>query len=586
MPTLESALDAKAPREITLPGADQHRELLRRAILQAWVTGYQLAADELERENRARLGRFMGSDPPDTPKPNPGPPPSAAMDWLRKRDVLLGKWDRDLDQAVTQVLVHALETGASKAKVMKALGAIFEDFGKHRLENIARTETSAALTQGRLARFREPGSNVVAVQFVAIMDARTTAICRSRDGLIMKLDDDRLPANTPPLHFMCRSTLVAITDWVWTDLENGDERALKRWFGWLKGDSAPHTLADALGGWAEVPAPLKGFGEVGARPKPAPKLSTTPAKPKRERKPKPSRPEALRKWIDKRKAKGIDDPDDVREVGRRVLAEVRKGLPRDIADREKALRAAHREHVEATEKTLKAVQNARRGIRISPLEAQTLASKYEETMIAYKSSVAKIAQPRRKGVLDVLSGIQALGGEPWEWADRTPRAVKDSIARVSEYVPTAWLQASRAGKPVRGKMVPVGGSYGKASVGPDILKLSGTGEALDEVALHELGHRLELTNPFLQQMAQAYFEQRTAGERVRSLADVYPGRGYKLRDLVKTDRWSEAYFGRIYPGSKDTEIISMGLESLFFSTNFVWEDDHGVLEFILGLLAL
>ena len=133
----------------------------------------------------------------------------------------------------------------------------------------------SALTQGRLARFQAPGSNVVAVQFVAILDARVTDICRSRDGLILRLDDLRLGSNTPPLHYMCRSTLRAIDDWDWEDLQNGDEATLKRLFGYLRGDGSPKDLESALDGWGDVPAPLKGFGEVGA-----PKVKPASATPK------------------------------------------------------------------------------------------------------------------------------------------------------------------------------------------------------------------------------------------------------------------------------------------------------------------
>lgn len=153
---------------------------------------------------------------------------------------------------------------------MKELAEVFPQFTKYRLENIARTETSSALTQGRLIRFTAPDSNTVAVQFVAIMDARTTPICQSRDGMIMRLDDPRLPANTPPLHYMCRSTLIPVDDWDWEDLTNGDERVLQRYFGYLKGPNAPRSLADALDGWKGAAPPLKGFGKVGegAGPKP------------------------------------------------------------------------------------------------------------------------------------------------------------------------------------------------------------------------------------------------------------------------------------------------------------------------------
>ena len=36
-------------------------------------------------------------------------------------------------------------------------------------------------------------------------------MCRERHGLVMRMDDPRLPYNTPPIHVRCRSLLLAAT---------------------------------------------------------------------------------------------------------------------------------------------------------------------------------------------------------------------------------------------------------------------------------------------------------------------------------------------------------------------------------------
>jgi len=68
------------------------------------------------------------------------------------------------------------------------------------------------MNQGRLEGFKAPELKgfIKAVEFSAILDSRTTDICEARDGLILAIDDPRLSANTPPLHYQCRSILVPV----------------------------------------------------------------------------------------------------------------------------------------------------------------------------------------------------------------------------------------------------------------------------------------------------------------------------------------------------------------------------------------
>ena len=52
---------------------------------------------------------------------------------------------------------------------------------------------------------------MLGVEFCATLDDRTTEMCQSRHGLVMRLDDPRLAYNTPPLHPNCRSMLLSAT---------------------------------------------------------------------------------------------------------------------------------------------------------------------------------------------------------------------------------------------------------------------------------------------------------------------------------------------------------------------------------------
>ena len=82
--------------------------------------------------------------------------------------------------------------------------------GRNRAETIARTELTNAYNVGRVDMARK-STLVEAFRFIPIEDTRTTDICRSRQGLIIPADDTLLlNANTPALHYRCRSTLSPV----------------------------------------------------------------------------------------------------------------------------------------------------------------------------------------------------------------------------------------------------------------------------------------------------------------------------------------------------------------------------------------
>lgn len=246
-----------------VPGAAWHVDLIRRYAEAVYAWGWQHAEFELSRM-RAALQEFADPGPR-------GPKPVEATAWAAARTELAGKWNRDLDARVNEIIVQGLDEGLSNRDIMKRLQQVFPDFSRARMENIARTETASAYNAGRLAVLGQ-SRFVVAVQFTAILDDRTSDICRARDGKIMLLSDPRLAANTPPLHFQCRSTIVPVDRFDLEDLQNGDAAVEARFFGHLK-KGGPRNFAEATN-WDELPDPLAGFGgpdEPGPTPAPRPR---------------------------------------------------------------------------------------------------------------------------------------------------------------------------------------------------------------------------------------------------------------------------------------------------------------------------
>jgi SPP1 gp7 family putative phage head morphogenesis protein len=82
--------------------------------------------------------------------------------------------------------------------------------GKVRSEMIARTELTNAYNTSRVQTALQ-SELVTHLRFLAISDARTTPICRSRNGMLISVrDQGAIAANKPALHVKCRSTLSPV----------------------------------------------------------------------------------------------------------------------------------------------------------------------------------------------------------------------------------------------------------------------------------------------------------------------------------------------------------------------------------------
>lgn len=64
---------------------------------------------------------------------------------------------------------------------------------------------TGALNLGRASIAERYPERIYAVQFSAVLDGRTTAICRSLDGIVVKMFSDDYYAYAPPRHIHCRS---------------------------------------------------------------------------------------------------------------------------------------------------------------------------------------------------------------------------------------------------------------------------------------------------------------------------------------------------------------------------------------------
>ncbi len=76
------------------------------------------------------------------------------------------------------------------------------------MKTLARTAATNQLNLSKLETLKK--NNVKRYQYVAILDSRTTKICRRLHNKIFEVDDPKAPR--PPQHFNCRSSIVPIFD--------------------------------------------------------------------------------------------------------------------------------------------------------------------------------------------------------------------------------------------------------------------------------------------------------------------------------------------------------------------------------------
>lgn len=244
------------PPPLPFPGSVQGSILamMRLAYAHGWNNGYRLLQSlyrTLARKRIPALTVKLSDDPAPPPPPGwesnaavketgsalsafaSGAPasewrdviPEEALNFLKGYAPELARvLERDLLERVSDAISKAMEEGLSIPERMMRISGVIDDleqFPAHRLAAIARTESLRAYNLGSLssmARLHSRGRFVEGVEFSAILDGRTTDVCRKRHGLRMRLDDPKLPDNTPPLHPNCRSVLVPI---VWGEVEDG-----------------------------------------------------------------------------------------------------------------------------------------------------------------------------------------------------------------------------------------------------------------------------------------------------------------------------------------------------------------------------
>lgn len=637
-PVVEEALrSGLVPASIRLDGDFQ--DLVEAYVGQVLVEGIvQGAADVRAEERRARAaGVNLAVD---------GEPvvPKEAIAFIESRRDLNRFFDADQVEKVRTILGNAIREGATVKQTMDALQTALPAASKARLENIARTEATAAYNQGRVVRFLQSKGFIQAVRFDAILDSRVTDICEHRDGLLFALDDPRLRQNTPPLHYQCRSVLTPISGYNLEKMGGKARLDADR----AKMDEAPGPQVTKKGTFGNEPWPDVQGGvapaPVPTSPAPTPAVSGEKRKTQDEVRRREDYVRAVRDAqaeVSRKRADGTATEADVRQAGEIVRREVdrRAQVLRDkYAQVERDLRAQAYEidarrrdilhwrygdyraevrgthdyqvldaEVERLERLLRRrdllvdsgmsegevhrlldeAKDRMNEMLVSPTldaEVEAAAAEVKRLHSAADDAYASMTKASSEAFRSALGEVRELGGAIKTGArSRSPGrvAVEDS----AKYLPADWIRASNSyasplrvtARARRGRYVTDGPNAGHIEVGSDNVRRPAT-------ASHELGHRMEQVIPGINDLCQEFLRRRTAGETPVRLKDLFPLSRYRPHETTRKDRFVDPYMGKDY-GDSATEILSMGLESVYNWTYNLWDDDPECADFILGVLA-
>lgn len=115
----------------------------------------------------------------------------------------------------------------------------------------------------------------------------------------------------------------------------------------------------------------------------------------------------------------------------------------------------------------------------------------------------------------------------------------------------------------------------------DLIALQNPGRS---TGLHEFAHHLESAHPVLRDLERQHYRERTRGEPLRELGPPYP-EGEKARPDEFSRRYMGKQYGRTRDGSDRYELLTVGLESLYFGKGGLDGDPESE-AFMLGTMML
>lgn len=126
---------------------------------------------------------------------------------------------RKVAEWIKTYFADGVKRGDSYSRLVKNLMNKFEEVSKSSAKRLVTTEASYMLNESSMAVFEKDFEEYT---FNAILDSKTSKLCRRLDGEVYKVSERKAGKNFPPMHPNCRSsfTIVIPDDWM--------DRAIKK----------------------------------------------------------------------------------------------------------------------------------------------------------------------------------------------------------------------------------------------------------------------------------------------------------------------------------------------------------------------
>ena len=206
---------------IGVPSQKEWSKLMRNLIFSSVEAGILRAHDELSRF--MRLYNFSEGSFVDPKYKTFVVYPREAREFLEKYALELSSvTDETTRERIREVLRDGLKKGISNKELFERIEMVsVGSVADWQARTIARTENSKMYNMGRLTKYQDPQLEgfVEALQYSAIVDTRTTEVCRHLDNRIIPIDNTATIAEySPPNHFQCRSVWLPVNRYDdWTD---------------------------------------------------------------------------------------------------------------------------------------------------------------------------------------------------------------------------------------------------------------------------------------------------------------------------------------------------------------------------------
>lgn len=138
-------------------------------------------------------------------------------------------YDRLTTEGIVFIETNAEVTGRTVSEIREAIASSGGET-IHRVKTMVRTSLFESLNEARYSAFTDPelGGFVEALEYSAILDSRTTPICRHLDDRVYPVGADEWDSYRPPNHFNCRSILVPVTT-IDEEIVGKDHSSGSRW---------------------------------------------------------------------------------------------------------------------------------------------------------------------------------------------------------------------------------------------------------------------------------------------------------------------------------------------------------------------